>query len=543
MEDQTRDRCTRDDVAVVGGGMAGLTAAAYLARAGARVRLYEKEPKVGGLVTTFERGGFAFDGGIRAIENSGIVFPMLRQLGIELEFLPSPVSIGIERDIIRLSSEGSLAEYQALLERQFPARRADIAAIIAEVRRVMGYLDVLYGIDNPLFMDLMRDPKYLVRTILPWMLKYARTIPKVARLMLPVDEHLATLSRDRALVDIIAQHFFQKTPTYFALSYFTLYLDYRYPRGGTGALPAKLREYALAHGAEILAGTEVVGVDVGNRTLRDAAGSIHPWRRLVWAADQKTLYRSVDIASVSDAGKRRGVEARRAAIAGARGGDSVYTLFLSSRLDPGYFSCIASAHFFYTPSRAGLSGADIRELAPADPAAGAFTRDKARIVAWTRRYLGLTTYEVSFPVLRDPSLAPAGMTGLIVSTLMEHALHKHVHEMGWIEEYQRLCDDTIVEVLGSTVFPRLKDSIVDRFSSSPLSLERISGNADGAITGWAFTNPTIPAVHDMPKIARSVHTPIPGVYQAGQWTYSPSGLPISILTGKLAADRVLKDPG
>jgi phytoene dehydrogenase-like protein len=219
----------------------------------------------------------------------------------------------------------------------------------------------------------------------------------------------------------------------------------------------------------------------------------------------------------------------------------VYTVYLSSRLDPGYFSRIASAHFFYTPSRAGLSGADIRELSPSSPAEGAFTRDKARIAAWTRRFLELTTYEVAFPVLRDPSLAPAGMTGLVVSTLMEYALHKHVREMGWIEEFQRLCDDTIVEVLGSTVFPGLKDSIVDRFSSSPLNLERISGNADGAITGWAFTNPVMPAVNDMAKIVGAARTPIPEVYQAGQWTYSPSGLPIAILTGKLAADRVLKD--
>jgi len=74
-----------------------------------------------------------------------------------------------------------------------------------------------------------------------------------------------------------------------------------------------------------------------------------------------------------------------------------------------------------------------------------------------------------------------------------------------------------------------------------LTLSRLTGNADGAITGWAFTNSSIPAVHSMPKIARSIRTPIPDVYQAGQWTFSPSGLPISILTGKLAADRVVKD--
>jgi hypothetical protein len=50
----------------------------------------------------------------------------------------------------------------------------------------------------------------------------------------------------------------------------------------------------------------------------------------------------------------------------------------------------------------------------------------------------------------------------------------------------------------------------------------------------------MPAVRSLPGVASSVLTPIPDVYQAGQWTYSPAGLPISILTGKLAADRVLK---
>lgn len=47
-------------------------------------------------------------------------------------------------------------------------------------------------------------------------------------------------------------------------------------------------------------------------------------------------------------------------------------------------------------------------------------------------------------------------------------------------------------------------------------------------------------MNELTKIARSIRTPVPGVYQAGQWTYSPAGLPISILTGKLAADAAAK---
>ena len=88
------------DVIVAGGGISGLTASAYLAKSGYTVLLCEKESKVGGLVNSFERDGFRYDGGIRAVENSGIMFPMLRQLGIDLDFVRSTVSIGLGTDVI-----------------------------------------------------------------------------------------------------------------------------------------------------------------------------------------------------------------------------------------------------------------------------------------------------------------------------------------------------------------------------------------------------------------------------------------------------------
>ena len=202
------------DIVIVGGGMAGLTAGAYLCKAGRRVLLVEKEAGIGGLVTSFERGGFVFDGGIRAIEDSGIVRPMLRQLGVELEFLESGVSIGFGRDVIKLSGRESLEAYRRLLCRQFPGSEADIGAIVAEIERVMEYMDVLYGIDNPLFLDLKKEPSYVFRTILPWLFKYIRTMPKVAKLSMPVDEYLARFTGNRALIDKIGQHFFKKTPTF-----------------------------------------------------------------------------------------------------------------------------------------------------------------------------------------------------------------------------------------------------------------------------------------------------------------------------------------
>jgi len=561
----------RRDVLIVGGGMAGLTAAAYLCKAGLGPTLLEKEKTLGGLVNSFSRGGFTFDGGIRAIENSGIVAPMLKQLGIELDFLPSTVSVGFGSDVVRLASKESLKDYCDLTCRSFPDNQAEVNAIIGEVATVMEYMDVLYGIDNPLFLDLKNDPKYVFRTILPWMFKYIRTMPKIGKLGMPVYDYLAGFTGNPSLVDMFAQHFFRQTPTFFALSYFSLYLDYKYPRGGTGSLPARLEAYILAHGGKILRETEVVLVEPGAGKVTDSRGVEHPYGRLLWAADCRALYRRLDLGSLKAGGASarivKGIEERAAEVADKSGGDSVFTLNLSLDLEPGYFSKIASAHFFYTPLTKGLSAVPFSELEIREPAGGqasgqpsgqasgqrssqrsgqpaggpALTSDKATLFDWVGRFLDLNTYEISCPALRDPSLAPEGKTGLIVSILMDYSLVRHIRDLGWYGEFRDFCAGRIVDILDGAIFPGLKAAVLDSFTSTPLTIEALTGNTDGAITGWAFTNENMPAVSKLPLVARSVLTPVPGVYQAGQWSYSPSGLPISILTGKLAADRIARD--
>jgi phytoene dehydrogenase-like protein len=51
----------RTDVIVVGGGLAGLAAAAYLARAGRSVTLFEQAAAVGGRARTRKQGAFSLN--------------------------------------------------------------------------------------------------------------------------------------------------------------------------------------------------------------------------------------------------------------------------------------------------------------------------------------------------------------------------------------------------------------------------------------------------------------------------------------------------
>ena len=67
----------------------------------------------------------------------------------------------------------------------------------------------------------------------------------------------------------------------------------------------------------------------------------------------------------------------------------------------------------------------------------------------------------------------------------------------------------------------------------PEKLVQFIEDHGGAITGWTFTDTNIPVEHQLPKIATAIRTPIPSIFQADQWAFSPSGLFTSILTANL----------
>jgi phytoene dehydrogenase-like protein len=521
----------KSDAIIVGGGIAGLTSAAFLAKAGYSVLLCEKEIACGGLLNTFERDGFFFDGGIRATENSGVLFPMLKKLGLEIEFVPNHISVGIEQRVIRINDVGAVSAYQDLLNELYPENKLEISAIINQIKKIMAYMEVQYGIDNPVFLDIKEDRDYFIKAILPWMVKYVITAPKISKLQEPVVDFLRRYTQNQSLLDIICQHFFQKTPAFFALSYIKLYLEYNYPLGGIGTIVEKMVNLIEKHKGTILTKTEIVSIDPQRKLVTDSQGGEHAYQHLIWAADQKALYRNLDSEKLLDPRVKTAISDRRALIADKTGNDSVFTLFLALDLDPGYFARIASEHFFYTPSRIGQTAAGPMPM----------VGDRATIEKWLEQFFALTTYEISCPVMRDASLAPAGKTGLIVSVLFDYKLTKRIEEQGWYEEFKVFCETLILKNLDASIYPGIQGAVLQRFSSTPITMAKYAGNTDGAIVGWAFSNQPVPAESRIPKILNAIRTPIPGILQAGQWTYSPAGLPISILTGKIAADQVMKE--
>jgi phytoene dehydrogenase-like protein len=88
---------------VIGGGLTGLAAAAYLARAGRRVAVLEKGPTLGGRAVTDVRGGYAVNRGNHALYTGGAASEVLHEPGVSYTSgIPSNLSALDRRGLHRL---------------------------------------------------------------------------------------------------------------------------------------------------------------------------------------------------------------------------------------------------------------------------------------------------------------------------------------------------------------------------------------------------------------------------------------------------------
>jgi len=524
-------------IVIVGAGLAGLTSAAYLSREGHPVLLIEKNEKCGGLISSFSHEGFVFDVGARSIENSGVIKPMLRDLKIELELLKSPVSLGIGPDVFPITEMKDLSKYKALLIKNYPENEKDINKIFKIILKISKSMSVIYGFDNPIFKkDFTHDKKYIIQEILPWIGKFLLAIRHMNKMNKPINDFLGKYTSNKALMNIISQHFFKETPTFFALGYFYVYQEYFYPKGGTGTLTKKLVDKIIENGGQIKTNTTIKKIDPKEQVVIDALGNKYNYNSLIWSADSKEYYSILDMTNL-DRDIKQSTQKQKNKVMASRGGDSVFSLYLGINKPLKYFSSISNGHFFYTPKNSGIGEVNKKELTQI--LSNFENLSKEEILKWVDKYCKLNTFEISIPALRDPSLAPKGKTGVIANLFFEYDLVEKIKKAGWYDEFKSKLEKTMIETLNESIYPELKENIIFQFSFSPLSYQNKVKSSEGGITGWTYQRPS-PAINSLTKIGKSVKTTIPNIYQAGQWAYSPAGIPTAVITGWYAADTINK---
>ncbi len=525
----------KEKVVIVGSGMAGLTAAAYLSREYFDVLLLEKNTRTGGLVYTFENKGFSFDAGPRAFVNSGMVRPILKDLDIEWEVLPNTITIGVEDQSFRVEKLDSIKEYEKMLINLYPENEDEIKEIISIIRKLSKHTAVLYEFDNPYFVDYVSDKKVLFGKLLPWSFRLLFSLRQFNKYNMPMEEFLRSKTGNQSLINILTQYFFRETPTYFALGYFHVYMDYFYPKKGTMTLPSLLQEKILAEGGKIQYKTSVEEVIPAEKRVVDSHGNSYEYDHLIWAADLKTMYRQIN-----SNGLQKKVEGKlklqNDKIQSAKAAESVYILFLGVNRPTSYFKEISGEHMFYTPSKVGLG--EISTTVKQTLLDNFDTLSKKELMQWAKTFCNLNTYEVSIPALRDSALAPDNQTGIMISCLFDYEVAKKVEEKGWLPEFKETMEEQIIKLFSDSIFQGVKEDIIFKQSSTPLTLSKITGNSQGAIVGWSFETKA-PVFNKLKDLSKTVLTPFSDIYQASQWAYAPAGVPIAMLTGWHATQKII----
>lgn len=123
------------DVAVIGGGLGGLAAAATVARAGRSVVVYERLGALGGQARSVTRNGFTFNNGPHALYLGGAAERVLTDLGIELRGGKPPVKGRVvfdDRADIAPAGPATLLRSGAL----GPADKLQIAKVLARLPKL-----------------------------------------------------------------------------------------------------------------------------------------------------------------------------------------------------------------------------------------------------------------------------------------------------------------------------------------------------------------------------------------------------------------------
>jgi all-trans-retinol 13,14-reductase len=503
------------DVIIVGAGGGGLAAATRLSLAGKKVLLIEQHSKVGGYMSSFERGDYTFEVSLHAINGldpqKGSLVPLLKNLRIYDKIKPTRLDPMYKAfyDGFSMVVPADAEEYRDMLIKKFPHEEEGIDGFYGAIGHLLTVMDAHSLITNGEYISgiwkIISNPRAMV------------TVISCANLTM--GEFLDKFFTDKALLCVMASYtgMLGDGPENIAGMVFAgMWAAYHqngcyYLEGGSQSISNALEEVTRQNGGEILLSTRVTKILIEDGR---AAG--------VMTSDGKT-FRS------------------RYVISNANAPDTFFKLVGREYLPREYLEdlgkmAVGGASFTVYM---GVDK-DYREYFPGNthtlivmPSLDAEENFRPmREGDITRVMFGIANYTKT-----DPKNAPEGKNVICLVTLMPYDWNNGWKEKEGPGRYAELKKDVAMKLIkrAEEYLPGLSSHIEELEVGTPRTNEHYTSNTKGSIYGWAHT-----AEQSMQNRLPQ-ETPIENLLLAGAWTSPGGGQAPVLISGNTAAEMILDE--
>lgn len=484
------------DVIVIGGGLGGLTAGAFLAKAGKSVLLCEREPKTGGCATSFEREGFIFDAGVHFVLGAGEegnAGRILSSLGVKVDINfvernPMYRCVFPEHKFdVSLSKE----EWIETLSSYFPDERMGLNRIFEDMEELY---EEMYSVP----LELSFADKAMFPLNYPFLVNYSN---KTFQDMM--DEFI----RNPLLKSIFSSLWLflgcpphRVSSVYMSGLLMTCFKERAfYPVGGVERLSFVLTEGLKKNGGEILLNAEVVKILLkGNRIV------------------------GIELKGGEKIGCDyliSNIDARRTYL------EMIGENYIKGRLKKDLREMVPSMSLCQVHLGVALENDEISKLSHQTFIFD--TYDMKEIYQRIKEGNPKSPLAIAIPSIGVPKLAPPGRHCITLLSYYPYNLSSN-----WEKDRERI-EKRMIEKASSFI-PNLEQRILVREFSSPKDIERFTGASYGAPYGWDFT-PNQVGANRLPSV-----TCFENLFLAGHWTVPGGGTSTVMYSGKCAAELILK---